>query len=99
MTRASLARFHRRASQTIIWMARLIRLSREYTLKLVLGVSSWNGLAVPDERPLIFEASYTPKPPTIDGQIDDAWAKAILLTVIVRDTLGGGSPRQVVLRI
>lgn len=46
--------------------------------------------------PLVWEVTYTPRPPTIDGVIDKVWAKANPLTVVVREALGGGDPREVV---
>ena len=54
--------------------------------------------AAPDESPLVWEASFTPNPPSIDGQIDNSWSKAKPLTVVVREALGGTRPRQVILR-
>ena len=48
--------------------------------------------------PLVWEVTYTPRPPTIDGVIDKVWAKANPLAVVVREALGGGDPREVVVR-
>ena len=51
-----------------------------------------------DKTPLLWEAAYTTTKPSIDGVTDDVWGKARPLTVVVREALGGTSPRQVVLR-
>lgn len=51
-----------------------------------------------DEQPLVWEAAYTTSPPTVDGTVDRVWDKAKPLTVVVREAMGGGNPRRVVLR-
>ena len=48
--------------------------------------------------PLVWEAAYTPTPPAIDGRIDAVWDTAKPLTVVIREALGGGRPKEVVLR-
>ena len=66
-----------------------------------LAMGGWGfarGAAALDQPPLVWEATYTPNPPAIDGRIDNSWSKAKPLTVVVREALGGTGPRQVVLR-
>ena len=46
----------------------------------------------------LWESSYTKKSPIIDGKMDEIWEKAKLLTVIVREAMGGDNPMPVVLR-
>ncbi len=70
---------------------------------------AWLGCAAaPDERdrgggeasdqPLVWQAAHTSTTPAIDGQVDPVWQNAKPLTVVVREALGGGAPRNVVLR-
>ena len=48
--------------------------------------------------PTVWEAAYTPTPPVIDGRIDAVWDNAQPLIVMVREALGGGAPKKVILR-
>ncbi len=48
--------------------------------------------------PLVWQATFTNTPPTIDGQVDGVWGKARALRVTVREALGGGAPQEVTLR-
>ncbi|MCH7701325.1 MAG: hypothetical protein IID37_06525 [Planctomycetes bacterium] len=57
-----------------------------------------NLFTMPDHLPLVWEASYTSTPPAVDGRIDQVWSTAKPLTVNVREAMGGGHPRPVVLR-
>ena len=66
-----------------------------------LAMGGWGfarGATALDEPPLVWEATYTPNPPAIDGRIDNSWSKAKPITVVAREALGGTGPRQVVLR-
>ncbi|MBI5185208.1 MAG: hypothetical protein HZA01_05720 [Nitrospinae bacterium] len=51
-----------------------------------------------EDMPPIWEASYTKTPPIIDGKMDEIWEKAKPLTVTVREAIGGGNPKPVMLR-
>ena len=46
----------------------------------------------------VWEAAYTATPPAIDGRIDAAWEDAQPLVVTVRKAMGGGAPKEVILR-
>lgn len=48
--------------------------------------------------PLEWTSTYTTTPPGIDGGIEGAWDAAVPLRVTIREALGGGAPREVVLR-
>ncbi len=61
-------------------------------------LSVWQLESAGDETPLLWEAAYTTAKPSIDGVTDDVWSEAKPLTVVVREALGGTSPRQVILR-
>ncbi|MEE8107132.1 MAG: ethylbenzene dehydrogenase-related protein, partial [Planctomycetota bacterium] len=50
------------------------------------------------DEPLVWLAAHTATAPTIDGQVDSVWQSAEPLTVVIREALGGGAPRTVVLR-
>lgn len=50
------------------------------------------------EQPLEWISTYTATPPGIDGSIDGVWDASVPLTVTIREALGGGAPREVVLR-
>lgn len=51
-----------------------------------------------EDAPLVWTSTHTTSPPGIDGKVDDAWSKAIPLTVTVREAFGGTEPKDVVLR-
>jgi len=51
-----------------------------------------------DPSPIIWESTYTRKPPTLDGVPDDVWKRAKPVTVMVREAMGGDHPKPVVLR-
>lgn len=48
--------------------------------------------------PAVLVATYATESPTIDGVIDTPWELATPLRVTVREAIGGGDPRQVVMR-
>lgn len=47
---------------------------------------------------LIWESSYTRTVPVINGKTDKVWEQAKLLTIVVREAMGGDNPTEVVLR-
>jgi len=51
-----------------------------------------------DHAPLVWESRYTAAKPKLDGVLDDLWREAKPLTVVVREAVGGHSPRTVELR-
>ena len=69
--------------------------------RLLLCVFAFLGCATtPDGEAggVLLEATRTRTPPAIDGRIDPVWESAKPLTVVIREAIGGGAPRKVVLR-
>ncbi len=68
------------------------------------AVTSFDDLSVRElesaghQAPLLWEAAYSTAKPSIDGMTDDVWSKAKPLRVVVREALGGTTPKQVILR-
>jgi len=79
------------------WFARA-RLSMVGALSLLGCVSSHDVQDGGETSPPVWEATYTPTPPAIDGRIDAVWDNARPLNVTVRKAMGGGAPQKVVLR-
>jgi hypothetical protein len=50
------------------------------------------------KAPPVLLATYAPELPTIDGKTDKLWDLATPLRVTVREAIGGGDPRQVLMR-
>ena len=69
--------------------------------RLLLCVLAWLGCAATpngEAGGVLLEATRTRTPPAIDGRIDAVWESAKPLTVVIREAIGGGAPRKVVLR-
>ncbi len=67
-----------------------------FALSIVFLPSQHSTLA--QEAPPIWTSTYTTMAPGIDGSIDSMWSTAKALTVTIREAIGGGGAKEVVLR-